>query len=157
MCWRKPKNLRKITASVRKLLELHVLPADDDHWKWLPTVICLGCATDLRKLRSDPNYTIKHVEYEDLVEPLVCITSNSVKTRTESTIQCNCSMCSVGRRYLYNLLKPQLTFLIFQTGKYIKYNLTMSEPPGRPRILDPAPEASPITVCSLCFSQFGRG
>ena len=68
MCWRKPKNLRNITAPVRELLELHVLPADDDRWKWLPTVICLGCATDLRKLRSDPNYTIKIVEYDDLVD-----------------------------------------------------------------------------------------
>lgn len=108
MCWRKPKNLRNITAPVRELLELHVLPADDDRWRWLPTVICLGCATDLRKLRSDPNYTINMVEYDDLVEPM----PDRIKTRTETIMQCNCSMCSVGRlKVLLQLTKATTDFL----------------------------------------------
>ena len=64
MCWRKPKPgvLKNITPSIRQLLKMLVLPEIEcSRWSWLPRVICLGCATELRKAMSDPSYVLKHM------------------------------------------------------------------------------------------------
>ena len=94
MCWRKPKHLKNVSPAIKEQYKELVLPElGSDEWSWLPSVICLGCYTDLRHAKADPSYVLKHVEYEGLVPPA----SNSVMTRTMTDQKCHCSVCTVGR------------------------------------------------------------
>ena len=61
-------------------------------WFWLPSVIYLGCFTELCKGQADLQHALQHIEYEDLT-----LTPTSIKTRKETDLKCNCSVCSVGR------------------------------------------------------------
>ena len=50
VCFRKPKTLRPISESVNGMMKSLILPQfQTDSWSWLPTKICAGCHSDLRK------------------------------------------------------------------------------------------------------------
>ena len=70
VCFRKPKELRNITDSVRDLIEKHILSdLSDQKWSWLPTTICGGCRNKLSDMNKDPKSGLTYVDYDSLQPP----------------------------------------------------------------------------------------
>ena len=77
------------------------------------------------------------MDYSSLVAPV-----SKPRTRANTTSQCTCSVCFVGR---------------LRGSEYVKYKESMSEPVGRPRLYPFPAESQPMTVCNLCLSAWGPG
>ena len=55
MCFKKPKNLWKISAGCLISIKEHCLADfDSDKWSWLPKVICSGCYRALHEASKNP-------------------------------------------------------------------------------------------------------
>lgn len=62
VCFRKPKNLIKISAKVNITIKEFILPDfGTDKWDWLPTVVCSGCYHDLYAVKKNPRYNTQHI------------------------------------------------------------------------------------------------
>ena len=146
VCFKKPKTLRNITPRVESLVKTSIpLLSNNDEWSWLPTVICGGCYKDLEDVRKDPSCTVKHIDYESLDHPQMqhdMVTRSRLQESSPLPLQCCCSVCSVGR---------------LKGGQYLRHKVTVSEPPGRPRLKDSPAKPGPMTICSVCNCPYGLG
>lgn len=142
VCFLKPKTLRNITPRLESMLNNATsISYSSEEWSWLPTVICGGCCLALDKVSKNPKHTFKMIDYFSLIPPKPKHSMETRSSENETSVQCGCSVCSVGR---------------FQGGQYNHHRVNVSEPPGRPRLTGESVSA-PVQVCSLCHGQFGRG
>ena len=57
ICFRKPKNLRNISAKVKIQIQEAILPEfGSERFDWLPTMICLTCYKDIAVWKQNPRY-----------------------------------------------------------------------------------------------------
>ena len=55
VCFKKPKNLRNISAKVKGSIMEHCFSEfDTEEWGWLPSVICAGCFKGLHDIDKNP-------------------------------------------------------------------------------------------------------
>ena len=55
VCFKKPKNLMKISARSLISIKEHYFPDYDcDTWSWLPHMICSGCYRALHEVSKNP-------------------------------------------------------------------------------------------------------
>ena len=97
MCFRKQKHLKNMTLRISETFKQLVFSDfQNEEWAWLPTVICLGCYSELHKAMVDPRYVLKHTYYEELTPPS---SHQRMVTRAQNyeDQKCHCSVCSIGR------------------------------------------------------------
>ena len=57
ICFRKPKNLRNISAKVKIQIQEAILSEfDDERFDWLPKMICLTCYKDIAIWKQNHRY-----------------------------------------------------------------------------------------------------
>ena len=55
VCFRKPPNLRNISARVSISIKENILPEfGSNDWDWLPTSICAGCYKNIYDFMKNP-------------------------------------------------------------------------------------------------------
>ena len=91
------KTLKDMTPRIIEPFRQMVLSDfQTEQWEWLPTVICLGCYSELNRAMVDPRYVLKHTYYEELTPPS---SHQRMVTRAQNyeDQKCHCSVCSIGR------------------------------------------------------------
>ena len=133
------KGSRRLTDTQKSFITKNIFPDYEAYKHILPVTICNNCRFILASWDGpNPRELPKGLNYEQIVLDL-----QNMAPLTRTQPDCQCIVCNIGKSNLASLGSQ----------------LNSGSKRGRPRIKPPSPQATamPLTICSYCQSEIGKG